>query len=128
MADKGDKSGTNIRKAYETILNSISFEKAHDNKAFEETQHIIIMFTDGINAIFVRTFYDDSVFWVCIFIIPLVGLFSYTTVHHISLCLQVLPIWEETLDKLLKRLSKQYAMEMQNGIHFLVNKAPPTHT
>ncbi|XP_053334423.1 complement factor B-like isoform X1 [Clarias gariepinus] len=46
--DKGQKSGTNIRKAYEAIRDSISFEKAHNKTAFDETQQVVIMFTDGI--------------------------------------------------------------------------------
>ncbi|KAL7853739.1 hypothetical protein AOLI_G00205830 [Acnodon oligacanthus] len=46
--DKGEKSGTNIAKAYKAILESISFEKASDKQAFIETRHVIIMFTDGI--------------------------------------------------------------------------------
>ncbi|KAB5548789.1 hypothetical protein PHYPO_G00059630 [Pangasianodon hypophthalmus] len=46
--DKGEKTGTNIRKAYEAILRSISFEKAQNKTAFDKTQHVIIMFTDGI--------------------------------------------------------------------------------
>ncbi|KAF5908920.1 Bardet-Biedl syndrome 1 protein, partial [Clarias magur] len=46
--DKGQKSGTNIKKAYEAIRDSISFEKAHDKLTFDKTQQVVIMFTDGI--------------------------------------------------------------------------------
>ncbi|XP_036443834.1 complement factor b, like [Colossoma macropomum] len=46
--DKGQKSGTNIAKAYKTILDSMSFEKTSNITAFIETRHVIIMFTDGI--------------------------------------------------------------------------------
>ncbi|KAM9450587.1 complement factor B-like [Clarias gariepinus] len=46
--DDTGKTGTNIRKAYEAIRGSISFEKANNRKAFDETQHVIIMFTDGV--------------------------------------------------------------------------------
>ncbi|XP_076835642.1 complement factor B-like isoform X3 [Brachyhypopomus gauderio] len=42
------KAGTAIAKAYGAILDSISFEKTRDQKAFNETNHVIIMFTDGI--------------------------------------------------------------------------------
>ncbi|XP_060746788.1 complement factor B-like [Tachysurus vachellii] len=42
------KTGTNIRKAYESIRNSISFEKENNKKDFPVTQHVVIMFTDGI--------------------------------------------------------------------------------
>ncbi|KAG9265876.1 complement factor B-like [Astyanax mexicanus] len=45
---KGDKSGTNIARAYQDILESISLVKAMNNTLFKETQHVIIMFTDGI--------------------------------------------------------------------------------
>uniref|UniRef100_A0A4W4DQV4 C3/C5 convertase n=1 Tax=Electrophorus electricus TaxID=8005 RepID=A0A4W4DQV4_ELEEL len=45
---KGNKTGTNIAKAYGAILDSISFEKARNQKAFNDIQHVIIMFTDGI--------------------------------------------------------------------------------
>ncbi|KAI5096743.1 complement component bfb isoform X1 [Silurus meridionalis] len=47
-SDKGDKTGTNIHNAYEKILESISLEEAHNKVDFDETQHVIIMFTDGI--------------------------------------------------------------------------------
>ncbi|XP_046724303.1 uncharacterized protein LOC124398258 [Silurus meridionalis] len=47
-SDKGEKTGTNIRNAYEKILESISLEEAHNKVDFDETQHVIIMFTDGI--------------------------------------------------------------------------------
>ncbi|NP_001244043.1 complement factor B/C2A precursor [Ictalurus punctatus] len=45
---KGQKTGTNIRKAYDAILRSMSFEKEQNETAFDMTQHVIIMFTDGI--------------------------------------------------------------------------------
>ncbi|XP_062867465.1 complement factor b, like [Trichomycterus rosablanca] len=44
---KGPQTGTNIAKAYGTILDSISFEKAKDPQGFNDTHHVIIMFTDG---------------------------------------------------------------------------------
>ncbi|KAI5096742.1 complement factor B isoform X1, partial [Silurus meridionalis] len=47
-SDKGDKTGTNIYNAYEKILESISLEEAHNKVKFDETQHVIIMFTDGV--------------------------------------------------------------------------------
>ncbi|XP_036418916.1 complement factor B-like isoform X2 [Colossoma macropomum] len=46
--EKGQKSGTNIAKAYKTILDSMSFEKTSNITAFSETHHVIIMFTDGM--------------------------------------------------------------------------------
>ncbi|KAF4077323.1 hypothetical protein AMELA_G00206780 [Ameiurus melas] len=46
--DKGQKTGTNIRKAYDVILKSMHFEKEQNVTAFDMTQHVIIMFTDGI--------------------------------------------------------------------------------
>ncbi|XP_027032558.1 complement factor B-like isoform X1 [Tachysurus fulvidraco] len=42
------KTGTNIHKAYESIRDSISFEKENNKKDFPVTQHVVIMFTDGI--------------------------------------------------------------------------------
>ncbi|XP_056586554.1 complement factor B-like [Triplophysa dalaica] len=43
---KGDRSGTNICQAFKTILDSMGIEKIND-KNFAQTQHVIIMFTDG---------------------------------------------------------------------------------
>ncbi|XP_048021307.1 complement factor B-like [Megalobrama amblycephala] len=45
--DRGDRTGTNIAKAYSTILDSMKIEELTDPKGFLETQHVIIMFTDG---------------------------------------------------------------------------------
>ncbi|XP_072517441.1 complement factor B-like isoform X2 [Salminus brasiliensis] len=45
---KGEKSGTNIAKAFHAILESISLEKAMNETLFKEIHHVIIMFTDGI--------------------------------------------------------------------------------
>lgn len=42
-------SGTNIAKAYSSILESMVIEKEKDKEGFLQTQHIIIMFTDGID-------------------------------------------------------------------------------
>ncbi|XP_043077998.1 complement factor B-like [Puntigrus tetrazona] len=44
---RGEKTGTNIAKAYSTILESMYIEKNFNATAFNETQHIIILFTDG---------------------------------------------------------------------------------
>uniref|UniRef100_A0AAR2LJW5 C3/C5 convertase n=1 Tax=Pygocentrus nattereri TaxID=42514 RepID=A0AAR2LJW5_PYGNA len=46
--DKGQKTGTNIAKAFKVIADSVSFEKTGNKTAFTETRHVIIMFTDGI--------------------------------------------------------------------------------
>ncbi|KAM9450589.1 complement factor B-like isoform 2-T2 [Clarias gariepinus] len=46
--DKGSRSGTNIHQAYESIRDSISFQKFVNKTDFDETHHVIIMFTDGI--------------------------------------------------------------------------------
>ncbi|KAI4887855.1 hypothetical protein NFI96_001662 [Prochilodus magdalenae] len=46
--DKGQKTGTNIAKAFETILDSMKFEEVNKKEAFNEIRHVIIMFTDGI--------------------------------------------------------------------------------
>ncbi|KAI7796312.1 complement B/C2-A2 [Triplophysa rosa] len=43
---KGDRSGTNICQAFKTILDSMGIERIND-KNFTQTQHVIIMFTDG---------------------------------------------------------------------------------
>lgn len=43
---KGDRSGTNICQAFKTILDSMGVEKINDVN-FTQTQHVIIMFTDG---------------------------------------------------------------------------------
>ncbi|XP_076835641.1 complement factor B-like isoform X2 [Brachyhypopomus gauderio] len=45
---KGIKTGTDISKAYGAILESISFEKTRNPKAFNDIHHVIIMFTDGL--------------------------------------------------------------------------------
>ncbi|XP_051960520.1 complement factor B-like [Xyrauchen texanus] len=47
IACKGDRSGTNLAQAYGSILESMRIEKIND-KNFTQTQHIIIMFTDGL--------------------------------------------------------------------------------
>ncbi|XP_016109746.1 complement factor B-like isoform X2 [Sinocyclocheilus grahami] len=44
---KGDKTGTNIAKAYSTILDSMKIEELNNATTFSETQHIVILFTDG---------------------------------------------------------------------------------
>uniref|UniRef100_A0A8C2HHG7 C3/C5 convertase n=1 Tax=Cyprinus carpio TaxID=7962 RepID=A0A8C2HHG7_CYPCA len=44
---RGEKTGTNIAKAYSNILQSMYIEKIYSATAFNETQHIIILFTDG---------------------------------------------------------------------------------
>uniref|UniRef100_W5KIJ6 C3/C5 convertase n=1 Tax=Astyanax mexicanus TaxID=7994 RepID=W5KIJ6_ASTMX len=46
--DRGAKSGTNIAKAFNEILASMSKVKATNKTPFKETHHVIIMFTDGI--------------------------------------------------------------------------------
>ncbi|XP_050949612.1 complement factor B isoform X2 [Labeo rohita] len=45
--NKGDKTGTNIAKAYSEIYESMVMEKNSNETAFSETQHIIILFSDG---------------------------------------------------------------------------------
>ncbi|KAG7321374.1 hypothetical protein KOW79_015789 [Hemibagrus wyckioides] len=47
-SDDRKRTGTDIHKAYEAIKNSISFEKINNKKEFAQTQHVVIMFTDGI--------------------------------------------------------------------------------
>ncbi|TRY54159.1 hypothetical protein DNTS_034839 [Danionella cerebrum] len=44
---KGDRTGTNIGKLYTFILESMSIEKGTNSTMFLETQHVIIVFTDG---------------------------------------------------------------------------------
>uniref|UniRef100_A0A672KZ14 C3/C5 convertase n=1 Tax=Sinocyclocheilus grahami TaxID=75366 RepID=A0A672KZ14_SINGR len=44
---KGDKTGTNIAQVYSTIEESMSIEELNNATAFSETQHIIILFSDG---------------------------------------------------------------------------------
>ncbi|XP_065143180.1 complement factor B [Paramisgurnus dabryanus] len=44
---KGERSGSNIAKAFSTILDSMGVEKQNNMTQFLETQHIVIMFTDG---------------------------------------------------------------------------------
>lgn len=49
LTGKGDRSGTNIAKAYRTILESMQIEQMTNREDFLKTQHIVIMFTDGID-------------------------------------------------------------------------------
>ncbi|KAK2872808.1 hypothetical protein Q8A67_022705 [Cirrhinus molitorella] len=44
---KGDKTGTNIAKLYSSILESMIMERDSNATTFSETQHIVIVFTDG---------------------------------------------------------------------------------
>ncbi|XP_051732542.1 complement factor b, like isoform X1 [Ctenopharyngodon idella] len=44
---KGDRSGTNIAQAYKNILESMQIEQITNKEDFLETQHIVIMFSDG---------------------------------------------------------------------------------
>ncbi|XP_073680383.1 complement factor b, like [Garra rufa] len=44
---KGDRSGTNIAHAYKSILESMQIEQARNKEEFKQTQHIVIMFSDG---------------------------------------------------------------------------------
>ncbi|XP_026090411.1 complement factor B-like [Carassius auratus] len=44
---QGQKTGTNIAKAYSAILESMKLEEMNNATAFNETQHIVILFTDG---------------------------------------------------------------------------------
>uniref|UniRef100_A0A672PB97 C3/C5 convertase n=1 Tax=Sinocyclocheilus grahami TaxID=75366 RepID=A0A672PB97_SINGR len=44
---KGDRSGTNIAMAYKSILESMQIEQLSNKEDFKQTQHIVIMFTDG---------------------------------------------------------------------------------
>ncbi|XP_048021311.1 complement factor b, like [Megalobrama amblycephala] len=44
---KGDRSGTNIAQAYKTIFESMQIEQMTNKEDFLQTQHIVIMFTDG---------------------------------------------------------------------------------
>ncbi|XP_058613558.1 complement factor B-like [Onychostoma macrolepis] len=45
--NKGQKTGTNIAKAYSTILESMKIEENNNATTFNETQHIVILFSDG---------------------------------------------------------------------------------
>ncbi|KAK9955548.1 hypothetical protein ABG768_015412 [Culter alburnus] len=45
--NKGDRTGTNIAKVYSAILESMTLENDTDPKSFLETQHVVIVFTDG---------------------------------------------------------------------------------
>ncbi len=49
--EKGEKTGTNIAKVYSTIHESMQIEKLNNATAFSETQHIVILFTDGIDLL-----------------------------------------------------------------------------
>nr|XP_021324426.1 complement factor B isoform X1 [Danio rerio] len=44
---KGDRTGTNIAKLYLKILDSMSLEQVQNKEDFLQTQHVIIVFTDG---------------------------------------------------------------------------------
>ncbi|XP_059398952.1 complement factor B-like [Carassius carassius] len=44
---QGQKTGTNIAKAYTAILESMKLEEINNATTFNETQHIVILFTDG---------------------------------------------------------------------------------
>ncbi|KAL1252859.1 hypothetical protein QQF64_017552 [Cirrhinus molitorella] len=43
----GDKTGSNITKVYSEILESMKTEEINNAMAFSETQHMVIVFTDG---------------------------------------------------------------------------------
>ncbi|XP_016376833.1 complement factor B-like, partial [Sinocyclocheilus rhinocerous] len=45
--NRGDKTGTNIAKLYTAILGSMKIEELNNATTFSETQHIVILFTDG---------------------------------------------------------------------------------
>ncbi|XP_043077997.1 complement factor B-like [Puntigrus tetrazona] len=45
--NKSDKTGTNIAKVYTTIQESMTGERNRNATSFNETQHIIILFSDG---------------------------------------------------------------------------------
>ncbi|CAM4669262.1 unnamed protein product [Leuciscus chuanchicus] len=45
--DKGDRTGTNLAKLYSAIYESLAMEEINDTATFLETQHVIIVFTDG---------------------------------------------------------------------------------
>lgn len=49
LTGKGDRTGTNIAKAYKYILESMKIEQETNKEDFMQTQHIVIMFTDGID-------------------------------------------------------------------------------
>lgn len=49
LTGKGDRSGTNIAQAYKNILESMQIEQITNKEDFLETQHIVIMFSDGID-------------------------------------------------------------------------------
>ncbi|KAI2643850.1 Complement factor B [Labeo rohita] len=44
---KGDRTGTNIALAYRSILESMQIENERNKEEFKQTQHVVIMFTDG---------------------------------------------------------------------------------
>ncbi|RXN39410.1 complement factor B-like protein [Labeo rohita] len=46
-SSKGDRTGTNIALAYRRILESIQIENERNKEEFKQTQHVVIMFTDG---------------------------------------------------------------------------------
>ncbi|XP_065143183.1 complement factor B-like [Paramisgurnus dabryanus] len=46
-SSKGTGKGTNIAKAYRSIYGSMLIEKEIDEKSFLQTQHIVILFSDG---------------------------------------------------------------------------------
>lgn len=49
LTGKGDRTGTNIAQAYKKILESLKIEQVTNKEDFMQTQHIVIMFTDGID-------------------------------------------------------------------------------
>ncbi len=46
---KRERTGTNIASAYSAIYESMKIEEGNNATVFLETQHIVILFTDGIH-------------------------------------------------------------------------------
>ncbi len=46
---KRERTGTNIANAYSAIYESMKIEEGNNATVFLETQHIVILFTDGIH-------------------------------------------------------------------------------
>uniref|UniRef100_A0A8C1BA27 C3/C5 convertase n=1 Tax=Cyprinus carpio carpio TaxID=630221 RepID=A0A8C1BA27_CYPCA len=68
----GVKTGTNIAKAYTAILESIKLEELNNAATFNETQHIVILFTDAVSSGTAKNTHISLVFiidfiliWMC---------------------------------------------------------------
>ncbi len=70
--EKGEKTGTNIAKAYSTIHESMQIEKINNATAFSETQHIVILFSDGTDL----SVFTYNLVYICICISSFIILHS----------------------------------------------------